>query len=798
MSLKDFLKKPDKKSVYIERARPNEDEYILPLITVKGAVFGPEINTSFDFGKLNSIAAIEYSPKTSNIIAIAMQTGYSEDSSLSMQELGQVCCLADVREITRISHEVLRVNLFGLRRVRIEALLAETPFTLARVCIVKSFEGEGDSQAMALSKILYEKFTKLMALSGNYEEIGDSFSHTSLSPERLCDTVMAIVTATPSDYFEIMKEEAITTRIEKAIAFVAKACNTAELEIELDNKLMLQLSTEQRSRYLREKKNLIARELKDDDSDEEIEAYKEKIDALPLAEEFKSRLLKEMYRLDMTPPGSQESAVIQSYLDTVVDLPWKAETSNDFDIADACSILNNEHSHLEKVKERIIEYIAVMKKTNSIKSPILCLVGPPGVGKTSIAKSIANATNRKFVRVSLGGMHDEAEIRGHRKTYVGAMPGRIISGLRQVQSKNPVFLLDEIDKMSREIKGDPSAALLEVLDPEQNSSFTDSYIEVPFDLSDVMFVTTANTTSTIPAALLDRLEVIELSGYMADEKIEIANAHLIPKQLKANGITEKDISFTEEVLYSLIDNYTRETGVRQLERAIASLCRKAAKAIVVDGEQKLELTLDNLAAYMGKQLVTFDLAKDESIIGVANGLAWTGSGGDTLSIEANFSPGTGRMELTGNLGDVMKESARTAIGFLKANAEAYGLESFEWMKNDIHIHMPEGAVPKDGPSAGITIATSIFSAVSKSPVSQKTAMTGEITLTGRVLPIGGLKEKLLAANRAQITRVIVPRDNKVDIEEIPEKITGKMEICYAEHIHDVFGKVFDAGRAAPV
>jgi len=794
LALKDKFRKRERAASPLgpadRSAMLSAEEYILPLIKVKGAIFGPEVNTSFDFGKPNSIAAIEYSPKSSNIIAIAMQKAGGEEKT-TLEELSEVCCLADVKEVTRIAPDVLRVNLYGMRRVKIVSVLEENPFLLVKARLV-SMDAPTDEDG-ALVKILTDKFIHLMGLTGSFDESASDAFLSALTKEKACDVILSQVPMSASDYFDIQRCTSLTERLERAIAYVVKSSNSAEIEMELENKLMLQFTSDQRSRYLREKKNLISRELKDDDEDEEMDEYREQLEALPIPEEYKTRLMKEMYRLEMTPPGSQEAAVIQSYLDCILDLPWNSATDNDFEISEAVRILNEEHSGLEKVKERIIEYIAVMKKTSSLKSPILCLVGPPGVGKTSIARSIAKATNRKFVRMALGGVRDEAEIRGHRKTYVGAMPGRIIAGLRQVQSKNPVFLLDEIDKLSREMKGDPASALLEALDPEQNSTFTDTYVEVPFNLSDVMFITTANSTSTIPAPLLDRLEVIELSGYMPEEKVEIAKSHLIPKQMKANGVTEENIRFSDEVLYTLIDNYTRETGVRQLERCIASLCRKATKSIIVDNAESLELTAENLSDYLGKKQHTYDVATDEAIVGVVNGLAWTGAGGDTLNIETNYAPGTGRMELTGNLGDVMKESAQTAIGYLRANAGLYGIEAFEWLKNDIHIHVPEGAVPKDGPSAGITIATSIVSALSNTPVPQKTAMTGEITLTGRVLPIGGLREKLLAANRAQITKVIVPTDNRVDIEEIPDKIKDSLEICYAGHLHDVFGEVFPEG-----
>ena len=763
-----------------------DDEYILPLITVRGAVFGSEVNTSFDFGKTNSIKAVEHSSKTSNIAAIAMLK--NSDDKATIEELSKICCLADVRDITKLAQDVLRVNVFGMQRVKILSIISEEPFMLVKVKLAE--EADTDDERLRLTaKIAQEKYINLLHLQGNYEETYYEHLNTS-DPGRICDLIMAYVPVSPADYFDVMESHDLTERLEKTIAFLTKSSNTAEIENELESKLMLQFTTDQRSRYLREKKNLISKELKDDDEDEELDEYREKLEALPLTEEYKTRLMKEMYRLEMTPPGSQEAAVIQSYLDCILDLPWNTATDDSFDVAEAVKILNDEHYGLEKIKDRIIEYIAVMKRTKSLKSPILCLVGPPGVGKTSVAKSIANATGRKFVRISLGGMHDEAEIRGHRKTYVGAMPGRIIAGLRQVQSKNPVFLLDEIDKLARDMKGDPASALLEALDPEQNSTFTDTYVEIPFNLSEVMFITTANTVSTIPAPLLDRLEVIELNGYMAYEKLEIAKKHLIPKQLAANGISEENLKLSDDVIYELIDKYTRETGVRQLERSIASLCRKATKRLIVDNENETHVSTENITDFLGKHVHTYDIAKDESLKGVVNGLAWTSSGGDTLTIESNQSAGSGKMELTGNLGDVMKESAKTAVSYIRSNASDCGLSDIDWNKIDLHLHVPEGAVPKDGPSAGITIACSIYSTLSGKPVSQKTAMTGEITLTGRVLPIGGLREKLLAADRASVKKIIIPKENEIDLKEIPDEILSGLEICFAETVNDVFRYVF--------
>ncbi|MCL1912575.1 MAG: endopeptidase La [Eubacteriaceae bacterium] len=784
------LKKKKNKTKSLEELKSllGAGEYILPLIAVKGAIFGCEIETSFDFGKSNSIKAIDFSPNTSDLIAIAMQK--SSEGKATAEDLSKVCCMADVRDVTRLGGDVLRVNLHGMSRVRIEQIIYEEPFMLVKVSLEDESQGARDQQAQALSKICQERYFQLFQLTGSYDE---EFANllSSSPPQKVCDLIMASVPITPTEYYDIMQGSTVVERLEKTIAYLVNSANNAVIEMELENKLMLQFTTDQRSRYLREKRNLISKELRDDEDDEELDEYRGKLAALPIQEEHKTRLLKEVIRLETTPPGSQEAAVIQSYLDCVLDLPWAESSPGDFDISKAVDILDAEHYGLKKVKDRIIEYIAVMKQTNSLKSPILCLVGPPGVGKTSVAKSISNATNRKFVRLSLGGMHDEAEIRGHRKTYVGAMPGRIIASLRQVQSKSPVFLLDEIDKLSRDIKGDPASALLEALDPEQNSTFVDTYIEIPFNLSDVMFITTANTTSTIPAPLLDRLELIELNGYLPNEKLEIAKRHLIGKQMKENGITGDNIEFTDEVIYEIIEKYTRETGVRQLERSIASLCRKAAKSIVVDQVDTITITKENLSTYLGKQVHDYDIMKDESLVGVINGLAWTSIGGDTLTIETNHCPGSGKTELTGNLGNVMKESARMAISYLKANAESFGIAHVDFAKTDIHIHAPEGAVPKDGPSAGIALACSILSSLTSTPVWQQIAMTGELTLTGRVLAIGGLREKLLAANRAKVQKVFIPKQNEPDLAEIPGEIIEGMELVLVQNAREVIEEIFN-------
>jgi len=523
----------------------------------------------------------------------------------------------------------------------------------------------------------------------------------------------------------------------------------------------------------------------DNDITEEIEEYREKITKSNMPKEVKEKALKEVDRLEKMSVHSTEASVIRTYLDWIVELPWDKETKDRVDLKKAREILNRDHYGLKDVKERILEFIAIRKLAKSMKGPILCLVGPPGVGKTSIARSIAESLNRKFVRMSLGGVRDEAEMRGHRRTYVGAMPGKIISLIRKSGTKNPVFLLDEIDKLGSDFRGDPASALLEILDPEQNSTFTDHYIEVPFDLSKVLFITTANTTSSIPPALLDRMEVIRISGYTEEEKLKIATNHLIPKQIKEHGLKEENLIISERAIRSIINNYTRESGVRNLERNIANICRKVAKKIVEDNVKAVRVNKGNLHKFLGLEKYRFDTEKRESQVGVATGLAWTPYGGDILSIEVNSMKGTGKLQLTGQLGDVMKESAMAGISYIRANSEALGIDSNFYKEMDIHVHVPEGAIPKDGPSAGITMATAAISALTNRPVNSNVAMTGEITLRGRVLPVGGIKEKTLAANRVGIKKIIIPYENNKDLDEIPEKIRKKIDFILVKNMEQV-------------
>ncbi len=582
---------------------------------------------------------------------------------------------------------------------------------------------------------------------------------------------------------ELLECYDVGKRLEKLLSILVNEIEILKLERKIGAKVRNKIDKVQKEYYLKEQLKAIQEELGEEDEDKrEIKRYKNKITRAKLPKGVKDKALYELDRLKNTGSYSSEGGVIRTYLDWILSLPWNIETKDNLNIKLAREILEKDHYGLKDVKNRIIEYLAVKKMNKSLKGPILCLVGPPGVGKTSIAKSIAHALNRNFVRMSLGGVKDEAEIRGHRKTYVGAIPGRIIYGMRQAKSKNPLFLLDEIDKMSSDFRGDPADALLEVLDSEQNSTFRDHYLELDFDLSNVMFITTANTLETVPRPLFDRMEVIEVSGYTSEEKFNICKKYLVPKELKENGVKNNEIAFSDSSIYKLIDNYTRESGVRSLERRVASLIRKAISEMMEKGKKSISITVTKVKYYLGSEIFTYDKANEEDKVGVVMGMAWTGYGGDTLPIEATVMPGSGKLQLTGQLGDVMKESAKAGYSYIRANSHKYGIESDFYKNYDLHIHVPEGAVPKDGPSAGVTMVTAMISALSKRKIKHNVAMTGEITLTGRVLPIGGLKEKSLAAYRAGIDTVIIPEKNKNDLLKIPNTVKNKMKYILADNI----------------
>ena len=605
--------------------------------------------------------------------------------------------------------------------------------------------------------------------------------------DRFIDTIAANIYLKPDQKQSILEEFDVKKRLELIYTILLEEIEILKIEKKITLRVKKQMNKVQKEYYLREQLKAIQKELGDDeDINSEADEYREKLNKIKAPKETKEKIAKEINKFSKISPMSPDVSVSRTYLDTVFSLPWNKETRDKIDLEKAKEILDDEHYGLEKVKERILEYLAIRKLSKSLKSPIICLVGPPGVGKTSIAKSIADSLGRKFVRISLGGVRDEAEIRGHRRTYVGAIPGRIINGLKEAQTKNPVFLLDEIDKMSSDYKGDPASAMLEVLDPGQNKDFVDHYVEVPFDLSKILFVTTANSLSTIPRPLLDRMEIIEVSGYIEEEKLNIVKKYLLPKQLKEHALEADFIKMDDEVIRDIIDSYTREAGVRNLERTIGKICRKVAKKYVENPSlEGVVITKADLDEYLGKNRYRHQLAGTKPEVGIVTGLAWTAVGGETLTAEVNVLKGKGQVVLTGKLGTVMKESAQTGISYIRSIADRFDIDPDFYTKNDIHIHLPEGAVPKDGPSAGITMALAVLSALTNIPVRNNVAMTGEITLRGRVLAVGGIKEKLLAAHRAGITKVLLPKECEADLEEIPQNVKEQMEFVLVEHMDEV-------------
>jgi len=763
------------------------NERNMPLIPLRGIVVYPHMILHFDVGRFRSIKAIEEAMLNEQLIFLVAQ----KDPSIEEPEPKDVYTygtIAKIKQLLRLPGDTIRVLVEGIGRARITEMIQTEPFYMARLKLIKARSlrsTKADIQALARQVI--ENFEQYAKLSGKISPDA-SISIASVDDlARLPDIIASNLVITVEQKQSILEELSPKKRLEKILDILVHENEILEIEKNISNKVRQQIDKNQKEYYLREQLKAIQKELGEYDSAQsEADEYRERIEKENLPEEVREKALKEAERLAHMHPSSAESGVIRTYLDTILELPWNKKTEERLDLQYAAEILDRDHYGLKKVKERILEYLAVRKLRNGLHGPIICLAGPPGVGKTSIARSIAEALNRNYVRMSLGGVRDEAEIRGHRRTYVGAMPGRIISAIRQAGSKNPLILLDEIDKMSNDFRGDPAAALLEVLDSEQNKEFRDHYLELPFDLSDVMFITTANYKEAIPQPLLDRMEVIDITGYTEDEKVCIAARHLIPKQLSAHGLDSSKVRFDESGIREIVVHYTREAGVRNLERCIATVMRKAAK-MVVSGEKKaVRVTEKTVKNYLGPRKYLYDVADEVDEVGVVRGLAWTPVGGDTMAIEVNIMPGDGALELTGQLGDVMKESARIARSYIRSVAEKYGLDPGFHKKYDMHIHVPEGAVPKDGPSAGITLATAMMSAISGIPVRSSVAMTGEITLRGRILPIGGLKEKVLAAHRAGIKIVIIPKENLKDIEEIPENIRKEVELVPVSSMDEVF------------
>ncbi len=765
-----------------------KDDMILPLLPLRGLVVFPYVIMHFDVGRYKSIKALDDTITNNQLIFLVAQKDLKSDSP-SEDDIYKVGTISRVKQLVKLPGDTIRVLIEGVSRAEVKEFVQVEPYFMAQVEEREvSIENNSELETEALKRQVLEAFEEYIRLSS---KISTDILLTISSIEnvgQMCDMIASSIFLKVEVKQEILNEFDPVSRMEKLLEILIKENEILAIEKNINQRVRSQIDKMQKEYYLKEQMKAIQNELGNkEEIVEEIEEYKEKMIKAGLPDDVSEKVQKELDRLLKMPPGSAEGSVIRTYIDWVLELPWNKKTEEIIDLKKAEEILNEDHYGLKNVKERILEYLAIRKLTNSLKGPILCLIGPPGVGKTSIAKSIAKALNRNYVRMSLGGIKDEAEIRGHRRTYIGAMPGRIISAMKQAGSMNPLLLFDEIDKMGNDFRGDPASAMLEVLDGEQNFAFRDHYLDVPFDLSDVLFITTANNKDTIPKPLLDRMEVIEISGYTEEEKLNIAIKYLVPKQIKAHGLKKGNVKFEEEAIKDIIAYYTREAGVRELEREISAICRKAAKQIVGENRKVVKITQKNLEKYLGVKKYRHDKALEKDEVGIATGLAWTPSGGETLSIEVNLMEGSGKLELTGQLGDIMKESARAAISFIRSKAADYNIEKDFYNKYDIHVHIPEGAIPKDGPSAGITMATAIVSALTGIPVKKNVAMTGEITLRGRVLPVGGLKEKILAAHRLGINTVIVPFDNKKDIEELPENVKKELKIVYAKIMDTVLG-----------
>ena len=758
---------------------------ILPAIALRGTTILPDMIVHFDVSRERSIKAIEAAMLHDQKIFLVTQKD-PEVEKPELSELYQVGTVAYIKQVVKLPHDLLRVLVEGIERAELLGLEQEEPFLKAETAL---FEPDGARYTKSLKEAMFrsiqELFQRYCMESGKISKDLAAQIMNITELEELISQIAVNVPLTYQNKQKILEAVSLENQYEVLAAILNNEIEVLQIGHDLQRKLKARVDKNQRDYILREQLKLIREELGEENTADTAEEYRQKAEALDAPQEVKDKLNKEIDRFKSMNNAAAESSVLSTYIETLLGLPWNKKSEDSTDLKEAWKILEEGHYGLKDVKERIMEFLAVRKLTSGGKSPILCLVGPPGTGKTSIAKSVAEALHKKYVRICLGGVRDEAEIRGHRKTYVGAMPGRITAALSQAGVSNPLMLLDEIDKTSSDYKGDTSAALLEVLDPEQNNHFNDHYVEVPPDLSEVLFIATANDMDGIPRPLLDRMEVIEISGYTENEKEHIAKDHLIPKQLEVNGIPEGKLKIQTPALRKIITLYTREAGVRGLERKIGQICRKAAREIMENDQKKVTVNSKNLENYLGKARYSYLMANKKDEVGIARGLAWTQVGGDTLQIEVNVMPGKGELVLTGQLGDVMKESAQAGISYIRSVADKYGIAPEFFQENDIHVHIPEGAVPKDGPSAGITMATAMLSAIIGREVRADVAMTGEITLRGHVLPIGGLKEKLLAAKYAKIKQVLVPKDNKPDIQEMDAEILDGLKISFVDNMNEV-------------
>lgn len=768
-----------------------EDKKItMPAVALRGLTILPGMVQHFDISREKSIRAIETAMMGNQKVYLVTQR-HPEQETPAVADLYQMGTISQIKQLVKMPGGIIRVMVEGEKRAALLTLFEEGPYLEAEVEEAPMQEEQlTDTVKEAMSRIVKEKL----------EEFGNA------NPKAVKDFIGSLLVITdleqlltqtanefPWDFAvkqEMLECDYWSHLYDRIVYYLMRELEILMIKRDYQGKVKEHIDKNQRDYILREELKVIREELGDDSGTEDADGYMEQLEKLNADKETKEKIKKEIQRFKGMPGGSQEANVLRTYIETVLEMPWKKVSRDNQDIIHAKEILEEDHYGLEKVKDRVLEFLAVRALTKKGTSPILCLVGPPGTGKTSIARSVARALGKKYVRISLGGIHDEAEIRGHRKTYVGAMPGRIADAMRQAGVSNPLMLLDEIDKVSADYRGDVSSALLEVLDGEQNVKFRDHYLEIPLDLSGVLFIATANDASTIPRPLLDRMEVIEVSSYTENEKFHIAKKYLIPKQLERNGLTEEMLSFSDKALEKIIHNYTREAGVRNLERRIGEICRKAAREFLEKKKKTVHITEGNLQKYLGKEKITFENANEEDEVGIVRGLAWTSVGGDTLQIEVNVMPGDGKLQMTGQMGDVMKESAQIALTYVRSVADRYGVESRYFKEHDLHLHIPEGAVPKDGPSAGVTMATAMLSAVTGKKVCASVAMTGEITLRGRVLPIGGLKEKTLAARMAHMKKVLVPDKNRPDMAEISKEITKGMEIVFVKTMDDVVREAF--------
>lgn len=756
----------------------------MPLLPLRGILVFPYMIIHLDVGREKSISALEEAMVHDRLIMLATQRDAQNDKPLP-EDIFPVGTVVEIKQLLKLPGGTIRVLVEGLHRAEIISYGELEPFYMVNIAEYSESETK-TPEIEALTRSAVHQFEQWVKISKKIPPETLVSVVMVEEPGRLTDLIASHLSLKIEDKQALLDAIDVKQRLERLCDIIGREMEILELEKKINVRVRKQMEKTQKEYYLREQLKAIQKELGDkDDRAAEVDEYRQRLKEQELPKDVAEKIQKEIDRLEKMPPMVAESAVIRTYLDWLLALPWVKETVDRLDIEIAEKILEEDHYGLEKVKERILEYLSIRKLTEKMKGPILCLVGPPGVGKTSLARSIARAMERKFVRVSLGGVRDEAEIRGHRRTYVGALPGRVIQGMRTATSRNPVFLLDEIDKMSSDFRGDPSAALLEVLDPEQNNSFSDHYVEVPFDLSRVLWVVTANVMHNIPRPLMDRMEIITIAGYTEEEKVQIAMRYLVPKQIRDHGLNEKNMIFSEGTIQKVIRDYTREAGVRNLERNIANLCRKAARQIVQDKRTVVKITAQNLHTFIGAPKFRHAQAERCQQVGVATGLAWTEVGGDVLGVEVSVMKGKGKLTLTGQLGEVMQESAQAGFSYIRSRAGELGIEPDFYERTDIHIHLPEGAIPKDGPSAGITMATAVVSALTGKPVRNDIAMTGEITLRGRVLPVGGVKEKVLAAHRAGIKKVILPKENKRDMDEIPANVKRNLEFLLTEHMDEV-------------